>query len=45
VLDGVACAVKQVEALVGLGLRTSKVGGYAAPRAKPYTGSFSIYGI
>ncbi len=45
VLDGVACAVKQVEALVGLGLATSKTGGYAAPRPKPYTGSFSVYGV
>jgi allantoin racemase len=41
VLDGVACAVRLAEALVGLGLRTSKVGGYAAPRAKAYIGLFS----
>jgi len=34
VIDGVAVAVKMVEALVGAGLRTSKVGAYAAPRAK-----------
>lgn len=34
VIDGVACAVKMVEALVGVGLKTSKVGAYAAPRAK-----------
>lgn len=45
VLDGVACAVKQVEALVGLGLTTSKIGAYAAPRPKPYTGAFSVYGV
>jgi allantoin racemase len=45
VLDGVACAVKQVEALAGLGLTTSKVGAYAAPRPKPYTGAFSVYGV
>jgi allantoin racemase len=38
VLDGVACAVRLAEALAGLGLRTSKVGAYAAPRTKPYTG-------
>lgn len=41
VLDGVACAVKLAEALVQLGLRTSKVGGYAPPRPKTYTGIFS----
>jgi allantoin racemase len=41
VLDGVACAVRLAEALVGLGLKTSKVGGYAAPRAKAYSGLFS----
>ncbi|MCZ6772368.1 MAG: aspartate/glutamate racemase family protein [Proteobacteria bacterium] len=34
VIDGVVCAVKMVEALVGAGLATSKVGGYAAPRVK-----------
>lgn len=45
VLDGVACAVKQIEALVGLGLRTSKAGLYAPPRPKPYTGSFGVYGV
>lgn len=41
VLDGVACAVKFAEALVGLGLRTSKTGGYAFPRAKSYSGIFA----
>jgi allantoin racemase len=43
VLDGVACAVKLCEGLVGLGLRTSKVGGYAAPRAKAFAGIFASY--
>ena len=43
VLDGVACAVKMVEGLVGLGLGTSKVGGYAWPRPKAYTGDFSRF--
>jgi allantoin racemase len=38
VLDGVAVAVKFAEALVGLGLSTSKVGDYATPLAKTYTG-------
>ncbi len=35
VIDGVVAAVRIVEALVGAGLRTSKIGAYAAPRAKP----------
>jgi allantoin racemase len=34
VVDGVACAIKLAEALVGLRLETSKRGAYAAPRAK-----------
>ncbi len=34
VIDGVAVAVKMVEALVGAGLSTSKVGAYAKPLAK-----------
>lgn len=38
VIDGVAAAVKLAEGLVGLGLRTSKVGGYARPGAKAYRG-------
>jgi allantoin racemase len=41
VVDGVASAVKLAEGLVALGLKTSKIGGYASPRAKPYTGLFS----
>lgn len=43
VLDGVACAVKMVEGLVSLGLGSSKVGAYAWPRAKTYTGDFSKF--
>ncbi|MDH3661982.1 MAG: aspartate/glutamate racemase family protein, partial [Alphaproteobacteria bacterium] len=43
VLDGVACAVKAVEGLVGLGLTTSKTCGYAWPRAKTYTGDFARF--
>ncbi|MDK1386056.1 aspartate/glutamate racemase family protein [Sinorhizobium sp. 8-89] len=39
VVDGVSAAVKQAEALVSQGLTTSKRGSYAAPLAKPYTGS------
>ena len=38
VVDGVAAAVKQAEALVGLKLRTSRRGSYALPAAKLYTG-------
>jgi allantoin racemase len=40
VIDGVAAAVKLAEALAALGLQTSRVGGYAAPVAKPYAGRF-----
>jgi allantoin racemase len=43
VLDGVSCAIKLCEGLVGLGLRTAKCGGYRPPRAKPYSGIFSPY--
>jgi allantoin racemase len=43
VLDGVACAVKLAEGLVTLGLRTSKIGGYASPIAKTYAGSFAAH--
>lgn len=38
VIDGVGAAVKQAEALVMLGLSTSKRGAYAAPVSKPYGG-------
>ena len=38
VIDGVGAAVKQAEALVALGLTTSKRGAYASPLAKPYRG-------
>jgi allantoin racemase len=41
VIDGVAAAVKLVEALVGLGLGTSKTGDLAFPLAKPYSGTLS----
>ena len=41
VIDGVAAAVTLVEALTRLGLRTSKLGGYAPPIPKRVTG-FSI---
>lgn len=41
VIDGVAAAVKLVEALVGLGLGTSKRGDLAWPIPKPYTGALA----
>jgi len=44
VIDGVASAVKLAEALVALGLKTSKVGAYAPPRPKPYLGALASFG-
>lgn len=41
VVDGVAAAVRLTEALVGLGLRTSRAAGYAAPRSKRFAGSMA----
>lgn len=38
VVDGVAAAVGLAESLVALGLTTSKIGSYAAPRPKTVTG-------
>jgi len=38
VIDGVGAAVTLAEGLVRLGLRTSKISSYAAPRAKSYAG-------
>jgi allantoin racemase len=43
VIDGVGAAVKLIEALVGLGLRTSKIGGYAAPLPKVYRGPMAPF--
>jgi allantoin racemase len=40
VIDGVTAAVKLLEALGGLGLRTSKSGAYATPAPKRYLGAF-----
>ena len=39
VIDGVAAAVKQAEALVSLGLTTSKRGSYASPLPKSFIGA------
>ena len=44
VIDGVAVAVKMCEALVGLGLKTSKHGDLATPLPKRYTGSLAHLG-
>jgi allantoin racemase len=41
VIDGVTSAVKLAEACSALGLKTSKIGAYALPRAKPYLGAFA----
>jgi allantoin racemase len=41
VVDGVAAAVKLAEALVALGLATSKRGPYAPPLPKTFTGAFA----
>jgi len=41
VIDGVGAAVKQAEALVALGLTTSKRGAYASPIAKPFAGALA----
>jgi allantoin racemase len=43
VLDGVACAVGLTEALVRVGLRTSRRNTYAPPLAKAYAGEFAKF--
>lgn len=43
VIDGVTAAVKFAEALVSLGLRTSKRGDLAFPLHKPYKGGLSAF--
>jgi allantoin racemase len=43
VIDGVTAAVKFAEALVALGLKTSKRGDLAFPLHKPYRGSLESY--
>ena len=40
-IDGVAAAVKFAEALVSLGLKTSKRGDLAYPLHKPYKGQLA----
>jgi allantoin racemase len=43
VVDGVAAAVKLAESLAVLGLKTSKLGAYASPLARTYTGMFAEF--
>ncbi len=43
VLDGVGCAVILAEGLARLGLRTSKINNYSAPRPKKYAGTFNQF--
>ncbi len=43
VIDPVGAAVKQCEALVGLGLKTTKRGAYAPPLAKRYDGVMAAF--
>ena len=43
VIDGVGAAVKLVESLVSLGLGTSKLGDYARPQPKAYTGELARF--
>jgi allantoin racemase len=43
VVDGVASAVKLAEAFGTLGLKTSKIGAYAAPGQKTYSGAFARF--
>ncbi len=45
VIDGVAAAVKQAEMLVQLNLKTSKIGDWASPPVKNYTGILSGFGM
>jgi allantoin racemase len=45
VVDGVAAAVRTVESLVAMGLRTGDRGEFARPPAKPYTGLLQDFQI
>jgi allantoin racemase len=45
VIDGVTAAVKWAEALVAIGLKTSKKGDLAPPIAKPFVGDLVRFGI
>lgn len=41
VIDGVSSGVKLAEALISLGVKTSKIGGYAYPYKKTYQGTMA----
>lgn len=43
VIDGVTAGVKVLEGLIGLGVTTSRLGGYAHPLKKTYIGSMAQY--
>jgi allantoin racemase len=43
VVDGVAAAIVFAEGLVRIGLATSAAGGWAPPRAKPWSGRFAAF--
>lgn len=43
VIDGVSAAVRQAEALLGLGLATSKRGAYAFPAGKSFAGALAAF--
>jgi allantoin racemase len=41
VIEGVGCAVKLAESFVSLGMKNSKIGGYATPNPKVFNGIFN----
>lgn len=43
VIEGVSAAVKLLEGLAAMGLRTSRAGGYARPNPKEYHGAFARF--
>jgi allantoin racemase len=45
VIDGVAAAVGLMEAVVRLSLKTSRLGAWQSPPAKPYAGVFSAFAL
>ena len=45
VIDGVCSAVKLAEACAAIGLKTSKIGAYAAPLPKSYLGNFAAFAL
>ncbi|MDP2699121.1 aspartate/glutamate racemase family protein [Thalassospira sp.] len=45
VIDGVSAAIKMIEAMAALGLKTSKHSSYAHPPAKKYDGIFAEFAV